>query len=74
MSCIEFQLPLGVVKRTRLENLGRMFYNLILWNEGDELAIWEVANLLYMVGVKVCIYTLSPEYDVTRWVQLPNVL
>ena len=52
----------------------------VIWcfgNEGHDLATWDHANLRYTAGVKVCIYTVSPEYGeygVTQWASLPNFL
>ena len=52
----------------------------VIWcfgNEGHDLATGDHANLPYPAGVKVCIYTVSPEYGeyvVTRRAPLPNLL
>ena len=40
------------------------------------MATWDYANLPYIAGMKVCIYTVSPEYGeygVTRRAPLPNL-
>ena len=41
------------------------------------MAIWEGGKISHSIGIKVCIYILSPEYGeygMTRWASLPNVL
>ena len=58
-----------------MDELGRVLYSLVFFlNKGDELVIWEVGNLLHTIGIKMCAYALSLEYNVTQWVQLPNLL
>ena len=68
--------PSGHVPGAALHLLRGVLCNLVFWNEGHDLATCDHANLPYTIGVKVCIYTVSPkygEYGVTPRTPLPNV-
>ena len=64
--------------RAALHQLGGVLCNLDFLKRGlDDLATLDVGNVPCMVGFKVCIYTVPPEYgeySSSQWAPLANRL
>ena len=55
--------PTGHARRAALHQLGGVLCKLFFLKRGlDDLATLDVGNVPYMVGFKVCMYIVPPEY------------